>query len=38
MPPVHVDGMPFLDMANLLDFAQYPVLGKDIDFGGRYIP
>jgi len=31
MPPVHVDGMPFFDMANLLDFAEYPVLGEDIN-------
>jgi hypothetical protein len=37
MPPVHVGGMPFFDMANLLDSAEYPVLGKDINFGGRYI-
>jgi hypothetical protein len=38
MPPVHAGGMPFFDMANLLDFAEYPVLGEDIDFGDRHIP
>lgn len=38
MPLVYVGGMPFFDMANLLDFAEYPVLGEDIDFGDSYIP